>query len=54
MPSWEKPYCGPDSRNVAVVQKQPNAANSQAPMTERQRSTGSDRATASTPRICSR
>ena len=54
MSSWEKPYWGPDSRNVTVVQKQLNAPNTQAPINARERSTGSDRATASTPRICSR
>jgi len=41
-------------QNVTVVQKQPNASNTQAPISARQRSTGSARAVVRTLRICSR
>ncbi len=54
MSSWEKPYPGPESRKVTVVQKQAKLPNPQAAISERQRSAGSARATSSTPRNCSR
>ena len=52
MSSWEKPYCGPESRNVTVVQKHAKLPNPQAAISDRQRSAGSVRAISSTPRSC--